>query len=744
MNESLPTQVDRLNAADPFPQAVVAWHMARPTANQNYPVDLAVYGQARLGERLSAEEAAESVRRGGEGCAAVLEGGWLTLDTHRARRLRPVSDAVSLYVRAWVGPDGHGALFFSDFIALAIHPTGLAIGFLGVKTAEGKVWRELPLGFIERGQWLDLVVSAGDGRLAFYCNGELINAFPLRQRLGAPFDDDLLIGAFRWCGPEPFGTATPIPFVDCKIDSVAVWHAALSEAQVAFLSGVTQIVEPVTDDSLIDDSLTQACQDYNAFFDASLDKDVQSCGALWRLLRAVAEQDPARPIYHLSQPLGYIFDPCGAFFYGGKYHVFSYRNIFALLKYCSLDHYTSDDLVHWRQWPVAPWADCPLDVYGIYLMNHFIDDEGTPRVLYTAQGSEGKFGILARSVDGLVSYTDKQAVLTQYHHDGHVWKEGATWHTITTRIYKGTRPDRRGDAVMLWTSQDLQHWQEQGELFAQPTDELAPTGLMEFPYLLPFGDKEVLILGGRPVRYWVGHFDRQALRFIPDMAESKLLDYASPFHCFNPLCVDQKGPGGAPRRIVMAMYSAISGHEAGRLPWNGVHAMPRSLALEGDHLRQDPLPELQSLRGTHSTLQGITITPDRLGYIPQHGDTLEILAEFEPGDAMCFGLKVYVSADGASFVRIYFDAATREFGVDSNSPGAMPQGRGPSYIPQGQAVRLHVFLDRGLIEVFVNGQTCTIAAPERLRGCSCLDLFSEGGAARCTRLDIWEMKPAGV
>jgi hypothetical protein len=55
-----------------------------------------------------------------------------------------------------------------------------------------------------------------------------------------------------------------------------------------------------------------------------------------------------------------------------------------------------------------------------------------------------------------------------------------------------------------------------------------------------------------------------------------------------------------------------------------------------------------------------------------------------------------------------------------------------------------VFLDRGLIEVFVNGQTCTTAAPERLRGCSYLDLFSEGGVVRCKGLDIWEMQPAGV
>ena len=72
----------------------------------------------------------------------------------------------------------------------------------------------------------------------------------------------------------------------------------------------------------------------------------------------------------------------------------------------------------------------------------------------------------------------------------------------------------------------------------------------------------------------------------------------------------------------------------------------------------------------------------------------------------------------------------------------MPQGRGPSFIPQGQPVRMHVFLDKGLLEAFVNGQTCTTAAPERLRHCGGLDLFSEGGTVRCTSLDIWTMEPA--
>ena len=52
---------------------------------------------------------------------------------------------------------------------------------------------------------------------------------------------------------------------------------------------------------------------------------------------------------------------------------------------------------------------------------------------------------------------------------------------------------------------------------------------------------------------------------------------------------------------------------------------------------------------------------------------------------------------------------------------------------------MHVFLDKQLVEAFVNGQTCTTAAKENGDG---IDLFSEGGSVLCTRLDIWNMKSA--
>ena len=738
---------DSSHFADPWSDAEVAWHMATPIANERYPLELAVCGAVRLGQRLHGDESSASIQRGGNGLAATLEGGYLALDTYRARRLRPSAGVLSIHVRAWIEAESSGGLFFSDFAALAVHSTGLAIGFLGTGTAEGKVFRELPLGFIPRGQWLDLVLRVADGAAGFFCNGLQICSIPQCHRLCAPFDDELLIGAWKCSKPDLYGTATPRPLADCRIDSVALWHRALRDEEIAMLSGVERVEHSGSDAG------SQALLDYNVFFDASVQKEVASCERLWQCLRVAAGRDRARPIYHLTQPLGHIFDPCGAFFHDGRYHVYSYRNIYARLEYSSLDHYVSDDLVHWRGWPTGPWADSIHDVFCIYLMNHFVDDQGTLRALYTGQGVNGKFGVLARSDDGLVSHTDKKAVLNRYHHDGHVWKEGETWYTITARMCRATRPGNLGDAVMLWSSRDLEHWQELGEIFAQPRleegTEQDQAGFMEFPYLLSFGDKDVLMLGGHPVRYWVGRFQRQRLEFIPDETTGRLLDHANPFHCFNPLCEDRGGSGGAPRRIIMALYSELAGGGSEKLPWNGVHVMPRSLELDGERLVQRPLPELQALRGPHQALLDVDVAPGTSGYISQRGDAVEIAAEFEPApDGHRFGLVVCASADGIGCVRVYYDVASGDFGVEAQVAGgaadeaAMPTGRGPAFVPPGRPVRLHVFLDKGLVEVFVEGETCTTAAPESLRQCDGLDLFSEGGIARCTALDIWSMRSA--
>ena len=189
----------------------------------------------------------------------------------------------------------------------------------------------------------------------------------------------------------------------------------------------------------------------------------------------------------------------------------------------------------------------------------------------------------------------------------------------------------------------------------------------------------------------------------------------------------------------------MNGKGEGLLPWNGVHALPRTLEFDGRHLRQEPLPEFESLRGEREAQRDVTIKPGASGHIRTQGDAVEINAEFEPGDAKQFGLKVRVSNDGARFVRVWFDTATGDYGVDGQ---VLHKGSGPSHLAKGQRVRMRVFVDKQIIETFVNGQTCTTSAqvndpktaqPSLADG---LDLFSEGGTARCTTLDVWKMNRA--
>ena len=145
----------------------------------------------------------------------------------------------------------------------------------------------------------------------------------------------------------------------------------------------------------------------------------------------------------------------------------------------------------------------------------------------------------------------------------------------------------------------------------------------------------------------------------------------------------------------------------------------------GDRLWQEPIPELKVLRGKHHT------TADQV-----KGDALEIIATFEPGDAKTFGVKLRVSEDGSQFTRVYFDTAGGTFAVDGQALGQHPQ---QSYVKSGDPVTLHIFLDRSIVEVYVNGmaQTArTFPGP----GCLGVEVFSEGGKAEVKTLDIWEMK----
>ncbi len=456
-----------------------------------------------------------------------------------------------------------------------------------------------------------------------------------------------------------------------------------------------------------------------------------------QLRRWMVANDPHYPVYHFTSPVGWFNDP-HPIYYRGKYHVF-YNADFFPTKRRPFDnicwgHVVSDDLVHWVDWPVAIWPDTQYDRRGVYSGNMFVDNKGNLCGLYTGNvGGHGEtYGMLVRSMDGGLSFQKKMVMDNRQrpnanspvHWDGYLWKEGDTWCQL---IGGSTGGKTAQGAAWLWKSSDLIHWELQTNI--APAIRLGK--FWELPYLIKLDRKHVLMVGlGNP--YWIGSYNKKTMVFTPDESKPRYID-AGNYYAFNPNMIDDKGPGGGKRRILHAWVTGPRTPTKAVPSWQGASAIPRVLRLAGNRIWQDPIPEIQALRGKHYSFS------DRKRkdlFRDIKSDSLELKATFAPGSAKRFGIKLRVSPDGREFTRVYFDTASRTFGVDGQ---ALKKGRQQSYLKPEEDVTMHIFLDRSIVEVYVNGsaQTArTFPAPEALG----LDIFSEGGEATLESLDIWEMK----
>ena len=189
--------------------------------------------------------------------------------------------------------------------------------------------------------------------------------------------------------------------------------------------------------------------------------------------------------------------------------------------------------------------------------------------------------------------------------------------------------------------------------------------------------------------------------------------------------------------------------------------LPRVFSLSTDDgLAMEAAPEVASLRFDH-----IRVTPRE---IPANeevvleeigGKAIEIEATIEPGAAREVGLCVFRATDLAELTRISwftlnerrpdipkrFYSSSLQIDVSAASLGGDVYARtpeiGPLDLEEGEPLRLNVFVDRSIVEVFANGRQClTVRAyPEREDSLG-VSVFARGGAARLASLDAWQMR----
>ena len=168
--------------------------------------------------------------------------------------------------------------------------------------------------------------------------------------------------------------------------------------------------------------------------------------------------------------------------------------------------------------------------------------------------------------------------------------------------------------------------------------------------------------------------------------------------------------------------------------WSGAISLPRVLTLgDDDRLRVDPVAEIESLRGRHWQFTDIGLTPNQTHQLAGvSGACLEIEAVIDSGSARECRLGVLCGDNDREQTPIVYDAERRSISLKGVNDALD--------LAAGEFLRLRVFIDRSLVEVFANRRVCLSAwsYPRQEEG-GFVRLSAVGGRALVKSIDVWEM-----
>ena len=178
-------------------------------------------------------------------------------------------------------------------------------------------------------------------------------------------------------------------------------------------------------------------------------------------------------------------------------------------------------------------------------------------------------------------------------------------------------------------------------------------------------------------------------------------------------------------------------------------SLPRVLWLaKDDTLRMSPPEELKMLRYNPKKMKNLTVKADsELPLNDIRGNSIEISIEMVPEGAQQFGVKVCASPDGQEETLVYFDTNDMKLKIDTNksSLGEGPKSveAGPLELKRRETLRLRVFVDKSVVEVFANNRQAVIRRiyPTKKDSVNVV-VFSKGGSVKIPKLEAWDMMPS--
>ena len=464
--------------------------------------------------------------------------------------------------------------------------------------------------------------------------------------------------------------------------------------------------------------------------------DLNNVNSAARALREKLLSDPFRPGYHFVTPEGTCmpFDPNGAIYWKGQYHLFY---IFQDARGHDWGHVSSTDLFHWRHHPTGL-------VSGMFSGNCFINKEGRPTICYHQVGQGNAMAVAVDDELNEWKKLDSNPITPRtvpgdpFHDkyrswDPYGWLEGKTYYAI----FGGNRP------AIAKANSLAGEWKYVGDLMANTVNGVGIDEDVSCADFFPIGGKHMLLCISHRLgaRYYLGEWKNE--QFHPTFHE-KMSWVDSSFFAPESL-LDEHG-----RRIMWAWIFDSPGFAMRQsYGWSGTMSLPRVLSLGPDgSLRMDVPDEIKGLRYHAQTRPNLAVPADqdivldRLG-----GNSVELSLEMNGHDAKQYGVKVCRSPRGEEETLVYYDCIEKKLEVDTTraslAEGPKSVEAGPFELKSGEPLRLRIFVDKSVVEVFANGRQAVMRRVYPSRADSVgIAVFSKGGPAQVIKLDQWDIMPS--
>jgi beta-fructofuranosidase len=263
--------------------------------------------------------------------------------------------------------------------------------------------------------------------------------------------------------------------------------------------------------------------------------------------------------------------------------------------------------------------------------------------------------------------------------------------------------------------------------------------------MFKMGDKHILVCISHRLgcRYYVGDWKNE--QFYPEFHEQ--MSWVDNAFFAPESLLDDRG-----RQIMWAwIFDGRSNETATASGWSGTMSLPRVMWLGGDmKMRMRPPEELEMLRYNPKKLANLTVEANsELPLKDIRGNTIEMNIEMAPYGAEQCGVKVCCSPDGEEQTVIFYDSIEKKLKIDTtgSSLGEGPKSveAGPFELEQDEILKLQVFIDRSVVEVFANDRQAVMRRVYPTRDDSQnVVLFSKGGATEVKSIDAWNMAAANA